>query len=390
VENRPETIERYKMKTLKCLVVIFVIFINSLALAFTYSHISGDITNVNIKDTDIDLIHGRVEIVNTSSGMKYCHGTFEADRWLYDDHPGQAKWYCCDADSLGDCDYITFPNDMNHRNIVDYKFSAKLGVFFVQFMGGDIVTVDPETMEWKQFNQHDESIAMHEMGMVVIGPFSIYRISQTIPTVVTQYDESGKELNRTKLNNSGGHGGLFYKGLLYVSMICDDDNQTGKFYILNSTTLEVLSEHKIDQCKLIAPDFAILDDIYGNGWLFFGCEGKNQNNELVNNLFVASYTNPSQYFQYNTNTVKGGIWGVSAREKRIWISRGSKPGTIESIDPWTGRSVTYKLPQDIYNGVNGGVDVVGNRIYFKLFRRPTNTPISATNPKSCIGYIEVR
>ena len=344
--------------------------------AFYQGPLTG-ISQIHSVDLDTDLAHGRVLVI----GRHLYHGTFDCKAWQDDDYSTQAKLYKRDADSLSIVSSAIFPGDGNHRNIADIQYSPRQHRIYLLFMGGLLSSVDPESLGWCDVNQ-PEDIRPNEMGKVVVSSSYIYRISQTYPsTTVTQYNaDNGVELRRITLDVPAGHGGLYAHGRLYVTT-SQNDGLGSMIYVLNPETLEIWGAHRISACENIAPDFDIITNHDGHPSLVFGCEGRNQDKTLVNNLFIADAYWPSAYYQYSTNTtVQGGIWGVTAAHGLVYVSRGSNPATIEVVNPWARTSTIYEIPG--VAGCNGGVDVVGSRIHWKAYQQ-----MHTTN-KAVIGWME--
>lgn len=367
---------RGKMQVLIILFVFMAGILPGAGLAFYLGPLTDTQPSIHYAQTDTDLIHGRMLVI----GKYLYHGTFDRKAWLDDDYQCAAKLYKRDADTLDIVSTAVFPSDPIHRNIADIQYSPSQHRLYVLFMGGLLASVDPDSLGWTDINQ-PEDLRKNEMGKVIISPWRIYRISQTYPqTIVTQYNaENGVEMRRITLDVPAGHGGLYAHGLLYVTTSQNDGNGS-MIYILHPETLEIVSRHQIAGCENIAPDFDTITNHDGRRFLVFGCEGHNQDKTLINNLYLADAYNPSFHWQYSTNTtVQGGIWGVTVSDQRVYVSRGSNPGTIEIIDPWAQRSVFRELPP---SGCNGGVDVVGSRIYWKAYQQFHNTD------NAVIGWIE--
>lgn len=348
----------------------------SQALAFFPGPLTTEQPSIHYAQTDTDLIHGRMLVI----GKYLYHGTFDRKAWFDDDYQCSATLYKRDADTLTVVSTAIFPNDGHHRNIADIQYSPNQHRIYILFMGGRLVSLDPEWLGWVDLNQPEE-IRPNEMGKVVVSPWRIYRISQTYPcTTVTQYHaENGVELRRITLDVPAGHGGLYAYGLLYVTTSQNDGNGS-MIYILHPETLEIVSQHRISTCENIAPDFDTIESHDGRRFLAFGCEGHNQDKTAINNLYLADAYNPSVNWIYGTNSsVQGGIWGVTVSGQRVYVSRGSDPGTIEIVDPWAQSSVVREIP---FAGCNGGVDVVGNRIYWKAYQQFHNDNYSV------IGWME--
>ena len=366
------------MQVLRTTVQFFltVALLVSPVFAFYPGPLTDTQPSIHYAQTDTDLIHGRMLVI----GKYLYHGTFEGEAWADDDYQCAATLYKRDADTLTVVSTAIFPNDGHHRNIADIQYSPNQHRIYLLFMGGRLVSVDPEWLGWVDVNQ-PEDLRKNEMGKVIVSPWRIYRISQTYPkSIVTQYSaENGVELRRITLDVPAGHGGLYAFGLLYVTTSQNDGNGS-MIYILHPETLEIVSQHRITGCENIAPDFGVITSHDGRRFLAFCCEGRNQNKELINNLMIADFYNPSINWQYSTNTViQGGIWGVSVADQRVYVSRGSDPGTIEIIDPWAQTSLVREIP---FAGCNGGVDIVGGRIYWKAYQQFHNTN------KSAIGWME--
>lgn len=334
------------------------------------------LTQTHYVQTDTDLIHGRMLVI----GKSLYHGTFDRGAWWDDNYPCQAVLYKRHADTLEVEAAVTFPNDGHHRAIADIQYSPNQHRIYLLFMGGLLASVDPDLLGWVDINQ-PEDLRKSEMGKVIVSPRHIYRVSQTYPqSIVTQYNAAnGVETKRITLDIPAGHGGLYAHGLLYVTT-SQNDGRGSMIYILHPETLEIIGKHQIVGCENIAPDFGVITNHDGRRFLAFGCEGLNQNKELINNLYLADAYYPSAYWIYSTNNaVRGGIWGVTVANQRVYISRGSNPGTIEIVDPWAKCSVIHELP---FAGCNGGVDIVGGRIYWKSYQQFHNTK------KSVIGWSE--
>ena len=367
------------MIALRFILVFFsIVCLSRGAIAFFPSQLT-DIapTQTSYVQTDTDLIHGRMLVV----GKYLYHGTFDNKAWRDDNYQCAATLYKRDAETLDTISSVVFPNDGNHRAIADIQYSPNQHRIYVLFMGGLLVSMDPDSLGWVDVNQPEE-LRKNEMGKVVVSPSYIYRVSQTYPkSIVTQYNaENGVELRRIALDVPAGHGGLYAHGLLYATTSQNDGNGS-MIYILNPETLEIVSQHQITGCENIAPDFDTITNHDGRRFLAFGCEGYNQNMTLINNLYLADAYNPSINWKYSTNTVvQGGIWGVTVEGQRVYVSRGSNPGTIEVVDPWAQKSVFVDLP---FAGCNGGVDVVGDRIYWKSYQQ-----FHYPSKKSALGWIQ--
>lgn len=336
-------------------------------------YIGGEnVTVGQSEDTGIDLIHGGLISMSLPTGEFLYHGDFDGTVWTDPTHPRQAKLFKRPLGTLSDdSTYVEFSDEYHQQNIVDVIYSTTKSKLYVLFMGNScIAEVDPVSLAWSDFITYEDLNEDRNMGKLAISDTNLYHICQVSPnSKVIRYSLStGVKQTERSLNIPYAHGGMFFDGYLYVSTSQDDLLGT-MLYKLDPLTLRVQWCKRVSQCIVATHEMAGMYHPYtGVPYIFLGYEGYHGSSTTVANVVRVRANRPNEVYQYTTNSLQGGIWGVKAHEGMIWVSRGSTPGTIELLDPWNNTSVFYEMPAGL-GGVNGTPAIHGNTLYVKTFPR---------------------
>lgn len=339
--------------------------------AMYYHNMSGEVTIKQVTDTGIDLIHGGILVLTLSDGVYLFHGDFDGSVWSDPTLHRRAKLYKRPIEDLSDnSTYIQFADDLHHQNIVDVMYSEITGKIYVLFMGNAMISVvDPETMVASDFNVFEDLDDDNQMGKLVLSDTKVYGIYQLdIISKVISYDiDDGSKLVERDLAVPAAHGGIYFNRHLYVTT-SQNNGTRSMLYKMNPTTLRVEACRELAGYAATHECSGMVNPYTNVPYIFVGFEYIDELPTYINNISMINGNNLNDETIFNTNTeVQGPIFGVKSQNGKVWVTRGSSPGTIEMIDPWQQISTFFTLTG--YNIANGSPEVIGNTLYIKNFPR---------------------